>query len=117
MSELNGRQIVNTPANDDPYARLIAVADAIASLPDVFDHNGGLMQLLENGTLRVLNRDVLIEIGQTRLATRRLVNRGSETEPNWTVLLEPIHVDEMMIRGLLTKPQNEGGLRGRIARA
>jgi hypothetical protein len=116
MSELNGRQIVNTPANDDPYAHLIAVADAIAALPNMFDFCNRLV-LLEDGALRQVNRDVLIEIGQTRLATQHLTNRGSDAEPNWTVTLQPVHIDEMMVRGLLTKAQHEGGLKGRVARA
>ena len=117
MSEFNGRQLVNTANDDDPYARLAAIADAIAGLPDIYDHDGGLVQLLDDGTLGILNRERLIEIGQNRLATRRLVNRGSEALPKWTVSYEPVHIDEMTVRGLLLKPGHEGGLRGRIARA
>jgi hypothetical protein len=117
MTELNGRQIVDTPGGDDPYAHLIAVADAIAALPDVFDHEGSLVQLLSDGALGVLNRERLVEIGQNRLATRRLVNRGSEAAPKWTVNYEPVHIDEITVRGLLLKPGHEGGLKGRIAKA
>jgi hypothetical protein len=116
MSEFNGRQIVNMPATDDPYAYVIAVRDAIAALPNIFELNGRWV-LHEGKAIRQVNRDVLIELGQTQLATRHLINRGSEAAPDWAVTLQPVHIDEITIRALLTKPGREGGLEGKVPRA
>jgi hypothetical protein len=114
-SGLKGRQLY-APRSDDPYANLSLLADLIAKLPDIFDHEGRLVWL-DAGVLHIVNKDLLPKIIREHIVIQVLVNRGTAEKQNWERAFRPLEVDQRTLILLLREPRERGGLNGRIAKA
>jgi hypothetical protein len=114
-SGLNGRQLY-APRSDDPYVNLSLLADLIAKLPDIFEHEGRLVWL-NAGVLHFVNKDLLPKIVREHIVTQVLVNRGTAEKQNWERVFRPLEVDQRTLILLLREPRERGGLFGRVPKA
>jgi hypothetical protein len=99
--QLNGRAVWHR--SDDPYQDLSNLADAITQSTQIFNHNGALVWLKEDGKLVPIARDALHQIAAKHVVTQHLVN----TNENWSCIYSPVQLTETIIRALLTPPQTD----------
>jgi hypothetical protein len=114
-SGLNGRQLY-APQSNDPYVNLSLLADLIAQLPDIFEHEGRLVWL-DAGVLHFVNKDLLPKIIREHIVIQVLVNRGTAGKQNWERVFRPLEVDQRTLILLLREPRERGGLFGRVPKA
>ena len=65
----------------DPFAHFNTVSDAIAETAEIVNVNDQLLWLVDGKPLPVTGK-VVLDISAKHLATKRLVNHGTENEPN-----------------------------------
>jgi hypothetical protein len=102
----------------DPYVDVTTnvIADALAEYADLFDQGGSLVWLA-NGKLVRVTPPVLAEIIPKHLATKKLVNRGTDDDPNWEVEHIPLVLDQRNLRAFFTSDKRQGSLIARVSRA
>jgi len=113
MRKLANGRVVYLPTNSvDPYVDANRLADCVAaidtdevSLWNVDDRP----MMLENGTLRPINREGLHELAERFVVVPKLVYTGDGDE--MAIRYVPYDINEMEIRNLLTaKSATAGGL-------
>src|SRR6516165_3343985 len=65
----------------DPFAHFNTISDAIAETAEVVAANDQLLWIVDGKPVPITGA-VLTKISTQHLATKRLVNRGTENEPN-----------------------------------
>lgn len=100
----------------DPFAHANTVSDAIAETAEIYEDQNDKMLWLVDGKPISVTGNVLLDISARHLATKRLVNRGTESEPNLVSEYVPYTPDQKTVRALMTADRREGGLRGRITK-
>ena len=97
----------------DIYATTNSLADALAENVDLFNQNGNPI-LLTQGQLVPVTINVLHEIIPRHIATKELINRGTQNEPTWVVEYIPYVPDPRTVRDLFSNERREGGLLPRL---
>jgi len=100
----------------DPYANSNALADALAETVELFNLNNQLMWLSQEGQLIPATMNILHELIPQHVALKQLVNRGTESEPNWQVVYTPYIPDPRIVRDLFGGERREGGLLPRVTK-
>jgi hypothetical protein len=65
----------------DPFAHFNTVSDALAETAEIVNVNDQMLWLVDGKAVAVTGK-VVLDISARHLATKRLVNRGTENEPN-----------------------------------
>jgi len=99
----------------DPFAHFNTVSDAIAETAEIVNVNEQLLWLADGKPIPVTGK-VLLDLSAHHLATKRLVNRGTENEPNLVAEFVPYTPNHHTIRALLSGERREGGLLPRVTR-
>jgi uncharacterized protein (DUF2461 family) len=99
----------------DPFAHFNTVSDAIAETAEIVNVNDQLLWLVD-GRPHVVTGAVLTEISTRHLALKRLINRGTENEPNLVAEFVPYTPNHYTIRALLSGERREGGLLPRVTK-
>jgi len=95
----------------DIYATTNSLADALAENVDLFNLDGSPVWL-NKGQLVPMTMNVLHEIIPQHIATKELVNRGTE----WVVEYVPYVPDPRTVRDLFSNERREGGLLPRLTK-
>jgi hypothetical protein len=104
----------------DPYidATTNVIADALAEYVDLFDQNGTLLWFANGAPAPVrVTPPVLAEIVPKHLAIKKLVNRGTEADPNWAVEYVPLVLSPQNLRAFFTAEKRMGSLITRVPKA
>jgi hypothetical protein len=99
----------------DIYATTNSLADALAENVDLFNLDGSPI-LVRGGQIIPVTLNTLHEIIPQFIATKELVNRGTETNPNWIVDYVPYAPDPRTLRDLFANERREGGLLPRLTK-
>src|SRR5262249_39004044 len=99
----------------DVYANANELADAVAEFADIFNQ-GGNPVWLRQGQLIPVTMNTLHEIIPQHIATKELVNRGTEANPNWVAEYVPFVPDARLVRDLFANERREGGLLPRLTK-
>jgi hypothetical protein len=84
-------------------------------LSELFNLNGNLMRLNQGQIVPVTIND-LLEIIHQHIAIKELVNRGTESKPNFVVEYIPYMPDPKTARALFASERREGGLLPRVTK-
>jgi len=100
---------------EDPYDQENALADMLADVAPLYVKDETLV-LLENGKLRRVDKDVLVEIIAKYVRVPQLKNSGTEDEPRWACEYAPYTPSEEMLEALLDTERAwfEGALSSRV---
>src|SRR5262249_61877934 len=91
-------------------------SDVTAETGEIYEDQKDKILSLVDAKPISLTGNVLLDISARHLATKRLVNRGTESEPNLVSEYVPYTPDQKTVRALMTADRREGGLRGRITK-
>jgi len=95
----------------DIYSNTNSLADALAEHVDLFNLNGSPV-LVRGGQIIPLTLNLLHEIIPQHIATKELVNRGTE----WVAEYVPYVPDPRTVRDLFSNERREGGLLPRLTK-
>jgi len=99
----------------DPFAAANSLADCLAECVDLVNLNGSPVWVKE-GQLVPVTASILHELVPQYVATRELVNLGTEQNPNWVLEYLPFRPDPRLARDLFANERREGGLLPRLTR-
>src|SRR5262249_44455724 len=99
----------------DIYATANTLSAALAENCDLINLNGNPVWV-NQGRLVPLTLNLVHELVPRFVATRELVNRGTEQNPNWVLEYIPFQPDPRTIRDLFSNERREGSLLARLTR-
>src|SRR5262245_24481935 len=82
---------------------------------DLFNQNG-IAVWFNEGKIVQVTMNLLHEIITRHIAFKELVNRGTETNPDWVVECVPYVPDSRTVRDLFSNERREGGLLPRLTK-
>jgi len=120
---LNGRRIYArrgpTAGFQDADAEINHLADVVATALErkVIVQNGHLFWL-DKGQRIGVSMDILDKLISANVVTQKLVNKGTEAEPNWVLEFAPLKLPGPVLRTLFTADSlKRGSLVARIGEA
>jgi len=99
----------------DPFAAANSLADCLAECVDLVNLNGNPVWV-NQGRLVPVTMNTLHEIVPQYIATKELVNRGTESAPNWALVYIPFVPDSRLVRDLFSSERREGALLPRLTK-
>jgi hypothetical protein len=108
-----------TAGFQDPDAEISHLADTVAAALErkVVVQDGQLIWI-DKGQRIGVSMDILDKLISANVVTQRLVNRGTEAEPNWILEFAPLRLPGPMLRALFTADSlKRGSLVARIGEA
>jgi hypothetical protein len=103
---------LNTPEGQRPAKEAEGLADALSEVAELYDKDGALVWLTEEGKLVRVIPNVLAEIIPKYLATKHLENHGDRVVAKYV----PLVLDAQNLRHFFTADKRMGSLIARVTK-